>query len=683
MVSPSSFNIGAHVYKTQVGGAVWTAASGSGGGALPSDLPVNTILIEPSAPSHLWIGTDRGVFKSTDGGASWSPFNTGLPNVPVYDFAIDEPHGRLFAGTHGRGAFVITQPFLTNFEGWVNNAIWDILVYGGGFTGSLANPPGSACTMQIFQQDGTMCASSTTDVLGGTITFDSSGQLVTTKPHYYEGHDDHQVAVACYNGNCIGGKTLAQCNTPSNPVTSVVVSCGTQVGIDLITGCPEQANPPSSVLGLPGFGGGGGKPAARAITSADGIFHLVPTVQVMDGSTRVLCDVPVPFQGKDEPEDILVRARDAINSSLACTSNTVGAVVGGLPSGRASKEDPTGSTATLGLQAPGVKGTQLITSLRVAPGDATGRCFDVNGIGLPLQKSMTITKVNLDTQVAGAAGGQITVGERSNLGVCQVTVPTSPGDSAAKIAADIAAAFQAPGVPGPNACLARANARDIVAEGDALIAVMANELVVCPKDNGVGFTLIPEELPLGAINLFQPARVLTFTADPPTITAGDTATLTWSTENAFDVNITNLGLVPPSGTAKVKPTEDTIYTITAVGQQNEASAFVKVEVLPKGRPPVADAGPNQSVDRFSITLDGSKSYDPQGSPLTFSWRFVAFQPSTPVTGPYLPTITGADTATPTVTLPQIGDYIFELTVTNGLGLNSMAVTRVTRIGTDP
>jgi hypothetical protein len=307
----------------------------------------------------------------------------------------------------------------------------------------------------------------------------------------------------------------------------------------------------------------------------------------------------------------------------------------------------------------------------------------VNGIGLPLQKSMTITKVNLDTRVAGAAGGQITVGERSSLGVCQVTVPTSLGDSAAKIAADIAAAFQAPGVPGPNACLARANARDIVAEGDALIAVMANELVVCPKDNGVGFTLIPEELPLGAINLFQPARVLTFTADPPTITAGDTATLTWSTENAFDVNITNLGLVPPSGTAKVKPTEDTIYTITAVGQQNEASALVKVEVLPKGRPPVADAGPNQSVDRFSASLDGSKSYDPQGSPLTFSWRFVTFQPSIPATGPYLPTITGANTATPTVTLPQIGDYIFELTVTNGLGLNSMAVTRVTRIGSDP
>jgi hypothetical protein len=558
IISPSSFDIGAHVYKTQNGGSSWMAASGSGGGALPSDLPVNTILIEPSTPSHLWIGTDRGVFKSTDSGANWLPFNSGLPVVPVYDFAIDEPHGRLFAGTHGRGAFVLTQPFLTNFEGWSKNGIWDILVYGGGFTSSLMTPPGSACTMQIFQQNGgAPCASSTTDVLGGTITFDQSGQLVTTNPAYYMGR---QVALACYNSNCIGGKTIDQCNPPSNPVTSVTVSCGTQVGFDHITNCPEQANPPSSVLGLPGFGGGGGKPAPRVVnpaTGADGIFHVVPTVQVMDGSTRVLCDVPVPFKGSDEPEDILGRARDAINSSLACTSNTVSAAVSGSPSANRPKEDPPGSTATLSLQAPGVRGTQLITSLRAAPGDAKGRCFDVNAIGLPLQQAVTIMKVNFDTRVAGAAGGQITVAERSNLGVCQVTVPTSPGSSAATIAADIAASFQAPGVPGPNACPSRANPRDIVAVGDALRTVMANELVVCLKDDGVGFTLTAEELPLSAINLFQPARVLTFTADPPEITAGDSATLTWSTENAFDVNITNLGLVPPSGSAKVKPTEDT------------------------------------------------------------------------------------------------------------------------------
>jgi hypothetical protein len=110
---------------------------------------------------------------------------------------------------------------------------------------------------------------------------------------------------------------------------------------------------------------------------------------------------------------------------------------------------------------------------------------------------------------------------------------------------------------------------------------------------------------------------------------------------------------------------------------------VKVKVIPKARPPVADAGSDKSVYPNFTTLDGSKSYDPQGSPLTFSWRFVAFQPKFSNSGPFLPTITGGNTAMPTVTIPQVGDYIFELTVTNGLGLQSTATVRITRQGVDP
>jgi len=157
--------------------------------------------------------------------------------------------------------FILTRPFLSNFEGWVNNDIWDIPVYGTGFVGSITNPPGSPCTMQIIQQNGAVCASATTDVMGGTITFDSSGQLVTSKNGFYNGKP---VAWACFNGSCIAGKPIAACNAPGNPITSVTVTCGVEVGIDHILGCPAQANPPSSVLGLSGMPAPAPAPAPAA-----------------------------------------------------------------------------------------------------------------------------------------------------------------------------------------------------------------------------------------------------------------------------------------------------------------------------------------------------------------------------------------------------------------------------------
>ena len=100
----SGFNIGAHVYSTTSGGSFWSPANGT----LP-DVPANTISIEPSTPSNLWLGTDSAVmdgvkgsvFKSTNGGITWAPFSNGLPNSPVYEISIDETHGRIYAATHG------------------------------------------------------------------------------------------------------------------------------------------------------------------------------------------------------------------------------------------------------------------------------------------------------------------------------------------------------------------------------------------------------------------------------------------------------------------------------------------------------------------------------------------------------------------------------------------------------
>jgi hypothetical protein len=671
------------------GGVMWSPKNGSGTLTLP-DVPTNTISIEPSFPSNLWVGTDGAVtntikgslFKSTDGGDTWHLFANGLPNSPVYEISIDETHGRVYAATHGRGIYVITKPFLSNFEGWVNGQMWDIPVYGNGFLG--LSP--QTCTMQIIRQNGTSCASGSVDAVGGTIQVDNSGQLVTTKNFYY-GTPGRPVALACFNGTCLNNTPISACNQPGNPVTTVTVTCGGLVGVDHVLNCPQENNPPSTNIGFSGVPAGLvasaqakgiSAQAAPLDSGGQGAFDLVASVQAGDGSTRALCGVNVAFQNGEDPAGIIQRARDALNSNPDCTAKGVKSVARGIPvSGEKAEDAPLGDPR-LGISAPSVNGTQLVTSLHVRPGQATNSCFVLSGVGVPVLDSLIIMRATLETAPGGAAGGQFSMTERTALGTCSVNVPTVAAESASQIASALEAAFQAPGIPGPADCPALTNARDVTADGNSVISVMASELILCSRDSGLGFVLAPDELPPSAVNAVQPVRILTFVASPLTIREGESAILTWTTENAIDVTITNVGRVSFNGSTTVKPLVDTVYTVNATGEQSHANAFVLVKVIPQNPalPPVADAGANKWTYANTAMLSGIKSYDPQGSPLKYSRRFVAYQPnrSNPSGTPSVPTITGADTVTPTIKMYELGDYIFELTVTNALGLSSKAVT---------
>src|SRR5439155_6256077 len=46
-------------------------------------------VIDPQTPATLYARTNGGVFKSTDGGADWSPVNTGLPSPNISALAVD------------------------------------------------------------------------------------------------------------------------------------------------------------------------------------------------------------------------------------------------------------------------------------------------------------------------------------------------------------------------------------------------------------------------------------------------------------------------------------------------------------------------------------------------------------------------------------------------------------------
>src|SRR4029450_11767271 len=81
-------------------------------------IPVHSIAVSPSNPNRLYIGTDAGVFVSTDGGDSWSVEKTGFANVVAEGLALSADGTQLFAFPHGRGAFRVLaeQPINVGFS---------------------------------------------------------------------------------------------------------------------------------------------------------------------------------------------------------------------------------------------------------------------------------------------------------------------------------------------------------------------------------------------------------------------------------------------------------------------------------------------------------------------------------------------------------------------------------------
>lgn len=66
-----------------------------------------TVLQDPVTPTLLYLGTELGLWISTDGGGSFIKWTAGVPTVSVMDLALQERAGDLVVGTHGRGVFIL------------------------------------------------------------------------------------------------------------------------------------------------------------------------------------------------------------------------------------------------------------------------------------------------------------------------------------------------------------------------------------------------------------------------------------------------------------------------------------------------------------------------------------------------------------------------------------------------
>ncbi len=161
----------------------------------------------------------------------------------------------------------------------------------------------------------------------------------------------------------------------------------------------------------------------------------------------------------------------------------------------------------------------------------------------------------------------------------------------------------------------------------------------------------------------------------------DPLTFQWTQSGGPPVTLSSTTAIKPTFTAPPVPSGSVAltFTLTVSDGSLSSSALVSITVEHVNHPPVANAGPNQTVnDTKLVTLDGSASSDPDSDPLTYAWAQVSGPPVT---------LSNPGAVKPTFTAPTVSasgaTLVFQLTVTDPGHLSSSATTTVTVIHQNP
>src|SRR2546430_1866479 len=101
-LDPHVLYFGANVvFRTRDGGRSWTEIVRG----LPANAVVNAVREDPARRGLLYAGTERGVYVSFDDGGHWQTVRLNLPPTSVRDLVVHDSD--LVVGTHGRGFWIL------------------------------------------------------------------------------------------------------------------------------------------------------------------------------------------------------------------------------------------------------------------------------------------------------------------------------------------------------------------------------------------------------------------------------------------------------------------------------------------------------------------------------------------------------------------------------------------------
>lgn len=101
-----------YVLRTDDYGASWHSIAGN----LPANQFARAIRQDARNSALLYAGTNRGVWVTFDGGASWQPLRLNMPATAIYDLEIQTAANDLVVASHGRGVWILDD--LTALQQW-------------------------------------------------------------------------------------------------------------------------------------------------------------------------------------------------------------------------------------------------------------------------------------------------------------------------------------------------------------------------------------------------------------------------------------------------------------------------------------------------------------------------------------------------------------------------------------
>jgi hypothetical protein len=234
----------------------------------PVDQPMNCLVIDPHHANIILVGSDTGIWRTINGGSSWTHQGPtlGMPNVPVYDLRMNSA-GTPTAFTHGRSAFQYLPDLTPNIG----------LIYQLPFPCYECNPP--PCLQ---------CP-----------PFDLS----------LNPGDDSQISLPLLNSSPYSANNLIATLLPSSFVTPII---GTQSYGSLVGGASTSRTFAFRVNGTATSGGMG-----------------TLSFQLQDGTTALgQVDVPFNFGEPDFPltEDFEMASVPALPSTWGTTVSGIAAV---------------------------------------------------------------------------------------------------------------------------------------------------------------------------------------------------------------------------------------------------------------------------------------------------------------------------------------------------------------------
>jgi photosystem II stability/assembly factor-like uncharacterized protein len=101
---------GTYVYATADYGESWKSLTGD----LPKGQVVRTLTEDVKNPDVLYLGTETGLYVTTNRGGHWERVKANLPTVPVYEITLHPRENDMILATHGRAIWVLDD--LTPFQ---------------------------------------------------------------------------------------------------------------------------------------------------------------------------------------------------------------------------------------------------------------------------------------------------------------------------------------------------------------------------------------------------------------------------------------------------------------------------------------------------------------------------------------------------------------------------------------